>query len=110
MLSIVKYNLFDTICHEHLEYYSTKIIMKIMNQNELKIFDIKKNNINGGSLRYYIAHKNSKYKVNHRVIRSILKEEKIYELEKKTYINFFNQINITKKEIKLSFKKSKIFQ
>ena len=71
LLSIIKYNLFDTICHEHLEYYSTKIIMKIMNQNK---FYIKKNNINGGSLRYLISHKNSKYKVNHRVIRSILKE------------------------------------
>ena len=110
LLSIIKYNLFDTICHEHLEYYSTKIIMKIMSQNELKIFDIKKNNINGGSLRYLISHKNSKYKVNHRVIRSILKEEKIYELEKKkTYINFFNQINLQKKKLNLVLKKAKSF-
>ena len=80
-----------------------------MNQNELKIFDIKKNNINGGSLRYLISHKNSKYKVNHRVIRSILKEEKIYELEKKTYINFFNQINLQKKKLNLVLKKAKSF-
>ena len=24
LLSVIKYNLFDTICHEHIEYYSLK--------------------------------------------------------------------------------------
>ena len=30
LLSIVKYKLFDTICHEHLEYYSAKVILKML--------------------------------------------------------------------------------
>ena len=30
LLSIIKNCLFDTICHEHLEYYSTKVIINLM--------------------------------------------------------------------------------
>ena len=26
LASIIKFNMFDTFCHEHLEYYSSKII------------------------------------------------------------------------------------
>ena len=41
LASIVKYKMFDTICHEHLEYYSTKEY-EIMQENGLRVFDIKK--------------------------------------------------------------------
>ena len=27
--SILKYKMFDTICHEHLEYYSSKVIINL---------------------------------------------------------------------------------
>ena len=41
LLSILKYSLFDTICHEHLEYYSSKIIIELMKKNKLRVFNIK---------------------------------------------------------------------
>ena len=62
LLSIIKNCLFDTICHEHLEYYSTRVIINLMQKNYLRVFDIKQNNINGGSLRYFICHKEARYK------------------------------------------------
>ena len=31
--------MFDTICHEHLEYYSSKVIINLANKNGLKVFD-----------------------------------------------------------------------
>ena len=34
LLSIIKNCLFDTICHEHLEYYSSKIIINLMKKNK----------------------------------------------------------------------------
>ena len=34
LLSIIKNCLFDTICHEHLEYYSSKIIINLMKINK----------------------------------------------------------------------------
>ena len=37
LLCIIKKNLFDTICHEHLEYYSSKVIIEMMQKNQLKV-------------------------------------------------------------------------
>ena len=42
LASIVKYKMFDTICHEHLEYYSSKVILNLCKKNKLRVFDIKK--------------------------------------------------------------------
>ena len=106
LLSIIKNNLFDTICHEHLEYYSTKIILKLMNKNGLKIFDLKKNNINGGSIRYYISHKKSKYKEKLNKINSIIQEENSCDLEKiETYKIFLKKIDIQKEKLKQFIKR-----
>ena len=44
-----------------------------------KFIFAKKNNTNGGSIRYYISHSNSKYKVKYNKILSILKEEKFFK-------------------------------
>ena len=100
LLSIVKEQLFDTICHEHLEYYSSKIIIEIAKNNHLRVFDLKKNDINGGSITYYICHKNAKFKTNLKKITSIVKEESRLKLEK---INTYKKLekNIIKQKIKL---------
>ena len=100
LLSILKYSLFDTICHEHLEYYSSKIIIELMKKNNLRVFDIKNSKINGGSTRYLITHHNSKFKTKTGRISKILNEEKKFKLEKKeTFLGFFKRINLIKKKI-----------
>lgn len=106
--SIIKYKMFDTICHEHLEYYSTSIIELMLKKNNLKLFDIKKNSINGSSKQFYICKKNSKYKVKLKKILNILKEEKKSNLDKKnTYLNFKKNIDNLKKKLTLKIKKIK---
>ena len=93
LLSIIKNCLFDTICHEHLEYYSSKIIINMMQKNGLKVFNLVKNDINGGSIRYHISHAKSEHKINTKKIDAILKEEKKYKLESIiTYKNFEKKI------------------
>ena len=57
LLSIIKLKMFDTICHEHLYYYSTKVIIDMTENNNLRVFDLKRNNINGGSMQYLICKK-----------------------------------------------------
>lgn len=47
---------YDTICHEHLEYYSLAVIEKILAFADMKIFRIGFNDINGGSIRCYATH------------------------------------------------------
>ena len=59
----LKNNVFDTFCHEHLEYYSLKSISNLMERNNLKIFDHEYLSVNGGSSRYFITHKESEIKI-----------------------------------------------
>ena len=64
MPAMLKANSFDTVCHEHLEYYSLKQIDWVLRKNDLRIFDVEFNDINGGSFRVYACHSNSSFKSN----------------------------------------------
>ena len=91
--SIIKKKMFDTFCHEHLEYYSTTVINEMLIKNNLKLIDIKENDINGASKQFYIAKKNSVYKSNFKKIKYFLK------LEKKEKLNTEHTFHVLKKEI-----------
>ena len=101
LLSIIKLNMFDTICHEHLEYYSHKVIINLLSKHQLEVFDFMLNDINGGSTQYYIKKTyNTKFKVNHKKIQKLIIQEKRYDLDKvKTYKEFYLKINIIKKKL-----------
>ena len=49
-------NSFDTICHEHLEYYSLAVLEYIAKSADMRIFKAEINDINGGSIRCYVGH------------------------------------------------------
>ena len=48
-------NSFDTICHEHLEYYSMAVLEHILAMAGLRLFRHAFNDINGGSIRCYVT-------------------------------------------------------
>ncbi len=48
-------NSFDTICHEHLEYYSVAALEQVAARANLRIFRAEINDINGGSIRCYVC-------------------------------------------------------
>ncbi len=52
---IMLQNDFLCICHEHLEYFTIKSIEHLLNKHGLYAFDAEINEINGGSLRLYVA-------------------------------------------------------
>jgi hypothetical protein len=45
---------FDSICHEHLEYYSLTSLVNILARVGLTIYDVEHNDTNGGSIRCYV--------------------------------------------------------
>tara|TARA_Y100000590_G_scaffold457061_2_gene608890 strand:+ start:15369 stop:16592 length:1224 start_codon:yes stop_codon:yes gene_type:complete len=101
MPTMLKNNSFDTICHEHLEYYSLKSIKFILNKAKLRIIDIQLNLVNGGSFSLTVCKKNSKFKTNHSVIEWMEKEEKKMKLQnKEIYENFFKSIKNQKNTLK----------
>ena len=60
--TMLETNAFDTICHEHLEYYALNQIERLASAHGLRVFDVEKNNINGGSFRSAVCHADAPYK------------------------------------------------
>ncbi len=100
---MLKMNSYDTICHEHLEYYSLAVLENIMKLSGLKIVNAVLNDINGGSIRCYATHQNSfKYKSDeyHENLKTLRQEEFDMELDTdKPYKNFQEHINIHRREL-----------
>ncbi len=88
---MLKQNSYDTICHEHLEYYSLSVVKKILNKAGLRILDVEFNNINGGSFSVSASHKKSKIKSNNKVINWLLKQEKEMKLNNVKIYQIFNK-------------------
>jgi len=106
LMKIIKHNMFDTICHEHLEYYSVTFINKLLKKHKLRIFDHSYNDINGGSSAYLICHMNSKYKTKKNRINKILLNEKNFGIEKvSTYKNFKKRIDLLRKKLNSNIQK-----
>jgi hypothetical protein len=56
MPSMLRQNAYDTVCHEHLEYYSLHDVRGILGQVGLEIVDVRFNRVNGGSFSVTAAH------------------------------------------------------
>lgn len=59
MPSMLKMNSYDTICHEHLEYYSLAVLEYILDRAGMQLFRVALNDINGGSIRCFATHKDN---------------------------------------------------
>lgn len=92
LITMLERNSIDTICHEHIEYYSLTAIKYIAEQANLKIIDVKFNECNGGSFRIYFAKKQSNiYLEASNLINKILENEMKYEIKNpKIYEKFIN--------------------
>ncbi len=73
--SMVSTHSYDTVCHEHLEYYTLKQIVFIANKLGLKIVDVALNDVNGGSFSLAVAKQNSPYPEAHAKVSRLLSEE-----------------------------------
>jgi|TARA_B100001964_G_scaffold67961_1_gene77213 SAM-dependent methyltransferase len=108
LFCIIKNNIFDTICHEHLGFFSSKIIIEMVENNGMKVFNHEYNSINGGSSLYYICHKKSHYKIRKSNIKKVLlKEKKIGLHLSKAFKIFFKRILNQKAKLKKIIKKIK---
>jgi hypothetical protein len=73
--SMLKTNSYDTICHEHLEYYSLNVVKKLLEANNLKIVDVQTNQINGGSFAVTAALQESKLIPDNTIIEWLIDQE-----------------------------------
>jgi 2-polyprenyl-3-methyl-5-hydroxy-6-metoxy-1,4-benzoquinol methylase len=76
MPSMLRMNSYDTICHEHLEYYSLGVVEKILDRADLQLVDVVTNAVNGGSFAVTATHRaNKSIRPNRAVIDWLLQQE-----------------------------------
>ncbi len=76
MPSMLRTNSYDTICHEHLEYYSLGVVKTILERAGLRLVDVVMNAVNGGSFAVTAAKvSNKSIKANQAVIDWLLEQE-----------------------------------
>jgi NDP-4-keto-2,6-dideoxyhexose 3-C-methyltransferase len=68
---------FDTICHEHLEYYGMHQITLLLRRHNLRAFDVRVNDVNGGSFQIWACHAEGPYATNAAAIDLLLRKESL---------------------------------
>lgn len=91
MPNMIKNVSYDTICHEHLEYYSLKSVKYILDKADFKIIDIQLNKVNGGSFALTVAKKKSKKFNQSKLIDWLLKKEEIFNFNDIKTIKLFSE-------------------
>lgn len=103
MPKMLEMNSYDTICHEHLEYYSLAVLEQIMARAKLKVVRVEENDINGGSIRCYVAKKDSVKYINPEWRAQVaLMRQQEFDLEldtDKPYQHFQDRINVHREKL-----------
>jgi hypothetical protein len=103
MPAMLERNSYDTLCHEHLEYYSFAVIEQLLKRCGLKVFRVSFNDINGGSVRCYATHAGSQKFANETWQREMTKVRLAeFDLEldtDKPYLEFQRRIEAQRQEL-----------
>ncbi len=91
---------YDTICHEHIEYYSLTVIINILNRAGLKIIDLEFNDVNGGSFAVTAARESDPRCMDPVILQHYLLQERNQGLhEAEVYVEFANQVNLHRSQL-----------
>jgi hypothetical protein len=88
---MLRANSYDTVCHEHLEYYSLGVVNRLLQQRGLRIIDVQMNSVNGGSFGVTACHDDAPFPTNRAIIDWLLQQEKNWLLELPTPYRQFEE-------------------
>jgi hypothetical protein len=75
MPSMLRLTSYDTVCHEHLEYYSLSVVQRILEAADLRAVDVKMNAVNGGSFAVTAVRKTDSRRGSEAVLGWLLDQE-----------------------------------
>lgn len=82
MPTMLRSNAYDTICHEHLEYYSLAVVRDIVEAADMQIAAVGLNAINGGSFAVTATHRsNTSVPRESVVVDWLLEQERLMGLD-----------------------------
>lgn len=97
--AMLETNSYDTICHEHLEYYALRQIKWMADRAGFKIIDIEFNDINGGSFSVTAAKKAASYG-EYAFLKETMDKEATQKLDTlEPYRAFYERIAASKREL-----------
>jgi NDP-4-keto-2,6-dideoxyhexose 3-C-methyltransferase len=100
MPTMLERNSYDTVCHEHLEYYALKQIKWLTDAVGLRIIDVEFNDVNGGSFSVVAARKSSRHVTSDRV-EEILRQEAALGLDTlQPYREFATRVDENRKGLR----------
>ena len=99
---LIAENQFDTIYHEHFSYFSLVTIAWLARQHDLRLVDVEQLPTHGGSLRVYLAHKESGHPTSMRVDALLMAERQLGLHDLGGYTSFAEKVRLTKRRL-LSF-------
>ena len=109
MPTMLKMTSYDTICHEHLEYYSLAVLEHILREAGLRLVNVSLNSSNGGSIRVWATHAaNVSYRRDEFTnnIRKLRQEEFDLQLDTdKPYRHFQERVNVHGEQLSSLLKK-----
>jgi len=91
MPTMLRMNSYDTVCHEHLEYYSLSVVKALLEECGMRVIDVQMNSVNGGSFAVTAAKNESSLKSNDAVINWMLDQEERMALHTPTPYRQFEE-------------------
>lgn len=93
MPSMLRTNAYDTVCHEHLEYYSLRVIHDLLGLHGLRIVNVQMNSVNGGSVAVTACHAKADIASARPIIDWMLQQEENWGLNSaKPYRQFEDRV------------------
>ena len=93
MPSMLRTNSYDTICHEHLEFYSLRVVKDMLERCGLRVVDVQMNAVNGGSFAVTACKAGARFPSNLPIIDWLLRQEELLGLRtEKPYLEFAERV------------------
>lgn len=96
LVDFLKQNIFDTVYHEHLSYFSVTALQYFFELQGLEVIDVEKVDTHGGSIRVYVTRGSAKYAAQPSVKEFVEKEEKLSLKSPKVYAAYERRIQHNK--------------
>ena len=94
MPSMLRTNSYDTVCHEHLEFYSFAVVKRMLERSGMRVVDVQMNAINGGSFAVTACKETAVHASNLPIINWLLRQEEVMGLGSVTpYLDFAKRVN-----------------
>jgi hypothetical protein len=99
LMELVHGGEFDTIYHEHVSYFSIKVIQRLFADAGLTLFDVKQVPVHGGSIRVYAKRTATQAKPSTELLRLLHEEDHAQLSSISTFQRFAAEVENTKREL-----------